>query len=368
MKKSGRILAALGWACLPTLAQAGDGGIGAMHVMDASAYAAAPASESIELVDATDSKSFAQYQDLPSPAGATIGAFTSSGPASAMIDPFGEKRTVRVESPRPTPTGFRLGVEISLDEGDQIELKDNDRLVIEGSFGRIANFAPLSMGTGLSLLNSGARPSLGLDNVSLLTRASALGANPVSLSLGAATAGAPVPQYAGVMLGYSTNDRLNLAPGQRGFGIALSSTLMVQGPDTGGLGLLNDSPLGIDERAYNFGLNVGYRGFTFAASFLRGEGFADARYESYDIGLSYDFGNWATSLAVGGYFLSDGTITLSRLVDIDRIYSVELGASYAIKPWLRVLGRLQFFDYQTLLSTGPDGLGGTVYLGTSLGF
>ena len=41
---------------------------------------------------------------------------------------------------------------------------------------------------------------------------------------------------------------------------------------------------------------------------------------------------------------------------------------YALRPWLRFQGRFQFFDYRTLYGGPVDGLGGTFYLGTSLGF
>ncbi|MDX1581152.1 MAG: hypothetical protein R3360_05960, partial [Alphaproteobacteria bacterium] len=73
-------------------------------------------------------------------------------------------------------------------------------------------------------------------------------------------------------------------------------------------------------------------------------------------------------LALGGYFADEHSLTYGLFGDIDRLYSVEIGASYLITPSFRVLGRLQFLDYSTLLDGGLDGPAGSLYLGTQLGF
>ena len=78
------------------------------------------------------------------------------------------------------------------------------------------------------------------------------------------------------------------------------------------------------------------------------------------------FDDGATSIAVGGYFADPSQIVSA--FDVDRMYSVEIGASYAIRPGFRVLGRLQYFDSSSALDTALGRSGGTFYLGTSLGF
>jgi hypothetical protein len=114
---------------------------------------------------------------------------------------------------------------------------------------------------------------------------------------------------------------------------------------------------------------MGYRGFTLAGSYLRGHGEDAPAYHSYDLGLSYNFGSWVTSVAVGGYFADRNPLSLLQMPDVDQLYSVEIGAAYELRPGIHLLGRLKFFDSRTMLrDTAFDGLGGSFYVGTSFGF
>jgi hypothetical protein len=282
------------------------------------------------------------------------------------------KSLLSITEPRVTPTGFSLGVEVSLEDSDNITLQDHDRLYLESSFGRVDGYEALASQSGAGLLPSVMDDGQATDAVSFLSRASSLNIDTTQLSLATTSPGLLTPHYAGVRLGYSSRygsaERLLMEPKERGFEIALTSMIMVQGANTGELSFLEAATIGSDDRAYNVGLNVGYRGFTMVASFLRGESQIQSSYQSYDLGLEYDFGAWATSLALGGYFGDAETMGYTNLFEIDRIYSVEIGASYTVRPWMKVQGRFQFFDYRTLLGGSLDGLGGTFFLGTSLGF
>jgi hypothetical protein len=327
--------------------------------------AAASAEDSVKLFDTSDLN---YYTNAPS---IQVGSTTTSMSLEQNI--LGKEVSlsnsmISLTSPKTNKTGFSFGVEVSLDESETIKLQDTNRLYVEGSFGRVDAFESLAAQSSTGMLPSIFNGETGVSSISLLARAASLNVDSVQMSLSTSYPGMMTPSYAGVSVGYSSGSRSFADPRDRGFEISLTSMVMVQDTTADSLSFLEAASVGTDERAYNIGLNVGYRGFTFVASFLRGEGQIDSTYESYDVGVQYDFGSWATSLAVGGYFGDDSPTSYANLLNIERIYSVEIGASYAIRPWLSVEGRFQFFDYRTLLGSSLDGLGGTVYLGTSLGF
>jgi len=327
------------------------------------------AEDTIQLVDSSDLKFYKQSSDIQ------IGSSQVSAALDQNMlgqDTASSTSILSISAPRLTPNGFSLGVEISLEDSDHVELQDHNRIYLEGSFGRVNTFENLALQAGTGLLPSVMSQGQQTDSIAFLMRAASLNVDAVELSLSTSNPGMIVPQYAGVRLGYSSSqssvDRLSLAPRNRGFEVSLISMVMLQSNNMAPLSFLEAATLGSEERAYNIGLNVGYRGFTFIASFLRGEGQINSSYKSYDVGFEYDFGSWATSLAVGGYFGDSNGMSYANLFKIDHIYSVEVGASYAIRPWIKVQGRFQFFDYQTLLGSTLDGFGGTFFLGTSLGF
>jgi hypothetical protein len=330
----------------------------------------AHAEDSIRLVDSSDLQFYTHTPAAAQPqepvAGVTLNI--DEGLLGGSVEEE-DKSVIQLSAPRATPTGFSLGMEISLDDPDKVTLQDRDRIYLEGSFGQMAGFEQLEVQSGTGLLPSVLDGDATANALSFLRRASALNVDALELTALTTQPGTMVPQYAGVSLGFSTGERLLTDPSQRGFEIALTSMVMMQAASENHTTFMEAAGITREDRVYNVGLNVGYRGFTFVASFLRGENDINATYESYDVGLQYDFGSWATTLAVGGYFGSDSPLSYANILDIDRIYSVEIGASYAIRPWMTVQGRFQFFDYRTLLGTsGLDGYGGTFFLGTSLGF
>ncbi len=341
-------------------------GITVLAVIGSVAYgAAANAEDSVKLFDTSDLN---YYTNAP-----TVQVGQSATSLTLEQNILGEEiklsnSIISLTEPKTTKTGFSFGVEISLDDSEPIKLQDTNRLYVVGSFGRVDTFEALAAQSGTGMLPSIFSGDTSVSSISLLSRAASLNVDSMQLALSTSNPGLMTPSYAGVSVGYSTGSRSIADPRDRGFEISLTSMVMVQGTTADSLSFLEAVSMGTDERAYNVGLNVGYRGFTLVASFLRGEGQIDSSYESYDLGVQYDFGSWATSLAIGGYFGSDSPTSYANLLDIERIYSVEIGASYAIRPWLSVEGRFQFFDYRTLLGSSLDGLGGTVYLGTSLGF
>lgn len=311
------------------------------------------AADSIRIVDAVEFSSFGE----PSVAEGLRGS-VEAGPI------------VRVTRPVGGQDGVQVGIEISLDESDQVELRDPAHLYMLGTFGRMDGFSSASLDARLSQLSGPLTSRYGLDSPGLLARAvsRSMDASPAAI-LGFQLGTDYTARYAGFSVGYTTTPPLVSDPRQRGFDVALSSMVMLGEANEEGFGIFEAPILGGNDRAYNLGLNVGYRGFTFAANFLHGGGPAAADYESYDIGLIYEWSSWATSIAVGGYFGEPGNLLAA--IDIDRMYSVEIGASYAIRPGLRILGRLQFFDYRSFVDSevgGIGGIGGTLYLGTSLGF
>ncbi len=318
------------------------------------------ASDSIELIDTTDlPEPLAQNEPWPGIATEPI----------RLADPLmleDKSGPVRLTPLERLDDGVRLGVEINLNDSDQIELRDDDRLYLEADFGRFDSFAPLATDISLAFGDS-VMTERGLDSVALLSRASSLALDAPFAALLLSDPQAMTPRFAGIRVGFASSER-GVAPSDRGLDISVSSMLMVSAPDSGGFSYIDAASIAGSDKVFNIGLNIGYRGFTVAASFLRGTGPAFVGYESYDFGVSYDFGNWATSVAVGGYFSDGGPLSMLGAVEFDRLYSVEIGASYSLRPGIKILGRLRFFDYQTLFDTGLHGQGGSVYLGTSLGF
>lgn len=319
------------------------------------------ASDSIELIDTGEWLSPSQAID-PWP-GLGTGSSAQDNPLAAQ-EQAGSVRLTPIEQ---NEDGVRLGVEINLNDSDQIVLHDDARLYLEADFGQFRGIAPLTNDISFAF-GDGLMTEQGFDSVALLSRASSLSLDAPFAALLMSDPQAFTPRFAGVRIGFATAERNGVAPSERGFDVSISSMLMVSAPDHDSFSYIDAASLIGSDRVFNVGLDVGYRGFTLAASFLRGTGPAFVGYESYDFGLSYDFGSWATSVAVGGYFADNGPLSMLGAVEFDRLYSVEIGASYRIRPGIMILGRLRLFDYQTLLDTGLRGQGGSLYLGTSLGF
>ena len=327
------------------------------------------AADTVELLDGDDVR-LDDLHVIDRPLTPTFGAWPTLSASPIELSPTTARSAetrISIGEPQQTEYGVRLGMEIKLDDSDQIELKESDRLFVESEFGRTGNTLLSASDTGLGFSGSSLMTTGGFDQIGLLSRASHLGVDMTTFSLLAFDPDAIAPSFAGIRLGYANSNRLSLDPGDRGFSVAVTSMIMTNSPSSAEFGFLDVAALNSYDRSYNVGLNIGYRGFTFAASYLRGSQ-AFSSYESYDLGLSYDFGSWATTLSVGGYFADRGGLGLLTALDVDRLLSVEIGASYQIRPWFTVSGSLRLFDYSTLLGTGLDGLGGSLFLGTGLSF
>ena len=292
-------------------------------------------------------------------------------PESSALAPAPDGRMIRLD--RDMDGGVTVGLDIKLDESDQIELREASRFTFRADIGAVPEFAPNVAAGPYAPPSKTAMSSKGLDSKTLLTRAAAVNADkPMTVAL-LKDPDALVPRYAGLRIGYATgysaDDPLGFEPDSRGFEVYLSSGVLSRGFEEDTLTYLDAPGLGLEDTSYNVGLNVGYRGFTLAASFLHGGDRQRLAYESYDLGLSYDFGSWVTSIAVGGYFADPNPISLVNALDVDQLYSVEIGAAYELRPGVTLLGRLKLFDSRTLLrGTSLDGMGGSFYLGTSFGF
>jgi hypothetical protein len=332
----------------------------------------ADAQESIQFIDGGDLQllepaATKQPQPWQSLAKDKAGTATTLTPAPANTSSL-----IQIES-KPKLDGMRIGADIKLDESDQIELREASRLSFQADIGAMPEFSSTAVRGAFGSPASTAISAHGFDDRALFAKAAAV--NP-SKTLTAAMLRDPqamVPHYAGLRIGYasgySADDPLGLDPAKRGFEAYLTTAAMTSSLEPSSLSYLSVPEFAHPESAYNVGFNVGYRGFTLAGSYLHGSGESAIGYSSYDLGLSYNFGSWVTSVAVGGYFADRNPLSLLYGPDIDQLYSIEIGAAYELRPGIHVLGRLKVFDSRTVFrDTALDGLGGSLYLGTSFGF
>jgi hypothetical protein len=332
----------------------------------------AAAQDSIQFIDGGDLQLLEPTRPAPQPwqslakdKAGTATTITTPAPAAAT-DPFQIKA-------KPKLDGIRLGADIKLDESDKIELREASRLSFQADIGNMPSFAQTAAPGPFAAPNQTVMTRTGLDDRALFTRSASVNlSKPLTVAM-LRDPQAMVPHYAGLRLGYasgySADDPLGIDPARRGFEVYLSSAAMSTGLDTASLAYTSTPAFAHPESAYNVGFNMGYRGFTLAGSYLRGSGEDAPGYESYDVGLSYNFGSWVTSVAVGGYFADRNPLSLLHMADIDQLYSVEIGAAYELRPGIHLQGRLKFFDSRTVFrDTALDGLGGSFYVGTSFGF
>ncbi|MBI1180397.1 MAG: hypothetical protein GC201_07545 [Alphaproteobacteria bacterium] len=324
------------------------------------------AQDSIQFVDGGD----LQLLEPVPPAKTWKGLEKDTAPPNTALNPSPDGRMIRIQ---PTADGGSVGVDIKLDESDQIELREASRFSFRTDVGTVSDFAAGVTAGPYAPAARSAMTTQGLDGRTLLGRAAAVNPDRALATALLRDPGVLEPRYAGLRIGYATgysaDDPLGFNPASRGFEIYLTSTIMSRAfePDT--LSYLDASRLSLTDTSYNVGLNVGYRGFTFAASYLHGGNRDTLGYNSYDMGLSYNFGSLITSIAVGGYFVDRNPISLVNALDVDQLYSLEIGAAYQLRPGITLLGRFKLFDSRTLLrGTSLDGLGGSFYLGTSFGF
>ena len=127
--------------------------------------------------------------------------------------------------------------------------------------------------------------------------------------------------------------------------------------------------LAVAPAGYGVDLSVGWKGFAVSGGYSRADGGSAAgllpnKREAVDLGLSYRFKSWKTSLQVAAE--SGGTFLLTQP---DRRYSAELGAAYSVTPQLSLSGGVRYAIVPTALGVYDPSRGdSSVYLGTALSF
>ena len=120
-------------------------------------------------------------------------------------------------------------------------------------------------------------------------------------------------------------------------------------------------------RGYGVDVAIGWRGFAVSGGYSRSDSalsLLPERHEAFDVGVSYRFnGRWKTSLQLAA---ESGAIPYAPL---ERAYSAELGAAYAVTPRLSLSGGVKY----QILPTGPGlyepaNADSSVYFGTAFAF
>ncbi|MDX1581229.1 MAG: hypothetical protein R3360_06350, partial [Alphaproteobacteria bacterium] len=249
-----------------------------------SLVAAVPArADSIRILEAGDLPTMASEEDVRA---------RLEGADGLLVD---REKGLRVDINTPASAeGVRLGIAISLDSDDQITLREGSHLFLQSDFLRRPDLVGSLASESLSGLN---RPMLnlapsqrGLDMSSILRRASWLTGDLPQIAVQNQAPGIQQSSYAQLRLGFGTADPLADNPKERGFSVAVSSMVMVPEQAQTGLDFFDTLASGRAAQVYNLGLDIGYKGFSFAASFLSGESAYSRGFESIDVGLSYEFG------------------------------------------------------------------------------
>ncbi len=91
--------------------------------------------------------------------------------------------------------------------------------------------------------------------------------------------------------------------------------------------------------AYSLGVAVGWRRFAISGDYARVASslLPDSGREAADVGLSYLGRKWRTTLLLGG----ERSTSQTKMFDVDRSYSVDLGGAYELTRNLAVSGGLR---------------------------
>ncbi len=152
--------------------------------------------------------------------------------------------------------------------------------------------------------------------------------------------------------------------------IELSSSIRVQTVDVPGA--VNNQSLAeaFNRQVYDVGLDIGYGGFNLGASLRSERGAFSDGVVGFDVGLSYSWSSWSTSLLVGEYSRRYNHIFPGQEDAQSNFYAVEIGASYRLNPALRFTGAFRYFGFQdpVLLDPTAPPRSQMFYLGTNLNF
>ena len=166
--------------------------------------------------------------------------------------------------------------------------------------------------------------------------------------------------------GYNSNNQ----DGGSKIGIALSSSVKVEGVDMPGV--VNNPSLNsaLNRQTYRLGVNIGYSGFNIGASLRGDQSIYSDTTSGYGVGFSYSGSSWSTSLNVGEYSRKYKNIFGNFGENETNFYSFELGASYNLNRSFRLSGGVRYLtfgkdDSYSLLEQPETQV---FYLGTNFSF
>jgi len=179
------------------------------------------------------------------------------------------------------------------------------------------------------------------------------------------------PRYVGADVSFGATTEAAGGKTDSKFDFSLSS--QVTSRQTNIFGAVNNDYVleALNRQIYDVGLNLGYSGFSLAASLRGEEGAYFDGIAGYDVGLSYSRPTWSTSLLFGEY--RQGNNMLLGLGDgfyNDRFFAVEFGASYKMAPWFQLVGSIRYYEDANLILLDPNAVSTSsmFYLGTRLKF
>lgn len=131
----------------------------------------------------------------------------------------------------------------------------------------------------------------------------------------------------------------------QGFGVWLSSEIARSSNDFSNRFYALDAATVTPQRSYNLNLNVGYGRFALGAGVLRRDNsLLDPGYYGFDLGVGYFGDSWFTNIQFAGY-RNDGGPLYFNFTQERKLHAVEIGAGYALWPWLTFSGQFKYFDY-----------------------
>lgn len=174
------------------------------------------------------------------------------------------------------------------------------------------------------------------------------------------------PRHLATSLSFNYGDD-GEAEREEGINVTLSSRISTQdtlpGEALGGTYLNGMLPY----QAYNLGLNIGYQGFNLGATVRNEESPFLSGIRGYDVGLSYSWSSFSTSLLLGEYSRQRNLLSLA---DNSSFYALEFGASYRLSRAFRVRGGFRYITFEDEMIANPllQPNSQLFYLGTNLNF
>lgn len=122
-------------------------------------------------------------------------------------------------------------------------------------------------------------------------------------------------------------------------------------------------------QVYNLSLDLAYAGFSIGASFSREKSLSELNLSGFDVGLGYRGRSWFTDVRFAEYRRSQELNYLNSTMDyFDKIYALEVGAGYSLKPNLHFTGRFTYYTYGQNADQDPLSDTQVFLLGTNVNF